>query len=266
MSKKDKLIGDRYSVIEEPNQDSFNERFTVLESPVPQVDKGFNPNELIQNQDKFNEVLNNIEDVSEDEKSIIKKLALAAHDGDKGVTSADVSDAILTLQRQHPDQKGGNKYYVKEVAPEVYKPIAIANDEKPPKGYDVASIWGAQSSANDDTAVTSLGKHLWNGVVGAAEGVVNLAGLGYGVATGEDAEWYQTLKNSAKSLKFATPDYEKGEIFNTKGIDSASDFFDPSRYDFSKDKVQGQIFQGLESLTSFLLGTKGVSGITGAVS
>jgi len=234
--------------------------------PIGGMVEGFNPNELIQNQDKFNEVLNNIEDVSEDEKNIIKKLALAAHDGDKGVTSADVSDAILTLQRQHPDQKGGNKYYVKEVAPEVYKPIAIANDEKPPKGYDVASIWGTQSSANDDTAVTSLGKHLWNGVVGAAEGVVNLAGLGYGVATGEDAEWYQTLKNSAKSLKFATPDYEKGEIFNTKGIDSASDFFDPSRYDFSKDKVQGQIFQGLESLTSFLLGTKGVSGITGAVS
>ena len=130
--------------------------------PIGGVKEGFNPNELIQNQDKFNEVLDNIEDVSEDEKNIIKKLALAAHDGDKGVTSADVSDAILTLQRQHPNQKGGNKYYVKEVAPEVYKPIPIANDEKPPKGYDVASIWGTQSSANDDTAVTSLGKHLWN--------------------------------------------------------------------------------------------------------
>lgn len=266
MGKKEKLLGDRYEIISEEEKTPFNQRFEVIESPVPSMRQGFNPNELIQNHDKFNEVLNNIEDVSEDEKNVIKKLALAAHDGDKGVTSADVSDAILTLQRQHPLQEGGNKYYMKEVAPDVYKPIPIKNNEKPPKGYDVASIWGTQSSANDDTAVTSLGKHLWNGVVGAAEGVVNLAGLGYGATTGEDAEWYQTLKNSAKSLKFNTPDYEKGDIFNTEGIKSASDFFDPSRYDFSKDKVQGAIFQGMESLTSFLLGTKGVSGVTGATS
>lgn len=258
MSKKDKLIGDRYSVIEEPNQDSFNERFTVLESPVPQVDKGFNPNELIQNQDKFNEVLNNIEDVSEDEKNIIKKLALAAHDGDKGVTSADVSDAILTLQGRNQEQ-GGGKYYIKEVAHEVYKPISLKAGEKPPEGYDVASIWGTQSSANDDTAVTSLGKHLWNGLFTAGEGYVNLSDLAYGAITGEESPWYQSLKNSIERFKFETPDYEKGEIFNTEGINSASDFFDPSRYDFSKDKVQGQVFRGLESLVSFLF-ARGVAG------
>jgi len=262
MSKKDKLnnIGE-FEIVSSPNSSSFHDEFEVIESPVPQINKGFNPNELIQNQDKFNEVLNNIEDVSEDEKNVIKKLALAAHDGNKGVTSADVSDAILTLQRQHPEQDGGNKYYMKEVAPEVYKPIPIKNNERPPVGHDVASIWGTQSSANDDTAVTSLGKHLWNGVVGAAEGVVNLSALPYGAATGEEAPWYQSLKNAAKSLKFETPEYEKGDVFNTEGINSVSDFFDPKRYDFSKDKVQGQIFQGLESLTSFLIGTKGVGTI-----
>ena len=232
--------------------------------PVSGVKEGFNPNELVQNQDKFNEILNNIEDISDDEKNVVKKLALAAHDGDKGVTSADVSDAILTLQRQHPLQDGGNKYYMKEVGDGIFKPIPIKNDEKPPKGYDVASIWGTQSSANDDTVVTSLGKHLWNGLVGAAENVVEMSNLPYGAITGEEAPWYQNLKNSAKSLKANTPEYEQGEVFNTEGINSVSDFFDPARYDFSKDKVQGQVLNGLESLVSFLVGTKGVSGITKA--
>lgn len=257
---------------ENPTLPTPNQVFNKTSLPSPNdvfnqptgLDKGFNPNELIQNQDKFNEVLNNIEDVSEDEKNIIKKLALAAHDGDKGVTSADVSDAILTLQRQHPLQDGGNKYYMKEVGDGIFKPIPIKNDEKPPKGYDVASIWGTQSSANDDTVVTSLGKHLWNGLVGAAEGVVEMSNLPYGAITGEEAPWYQNLKNSAKSLKANTPEYEQGEVFNTEGINSVSDFFDPARYDFSKDKVQGQVLNGLESLVSFLAGTKGVSGITKA--
>jgi len=251
---------------EKPTLPTPNQVFNKTSLPSPNdvfnqptgLDKGFNPNELIQNQDKFNEVLNNIEDVSEDEKNIIKKLALAAHDGDKGVTSADVSDAILTLQGRNQEQ-GGGKYYIKEVAHEVYKPISLKAGEKPPKGYDVASIWGTQSSANDDTAVTSLGKHLWNGLFTAGEGYVNLSDLAYGAITGEESPWYQSLKNSIERFKFETPDYEKGEIFNTEGINSASDFFDPSRYDFSKDKVQGQVFRGLESLVSFLF-ARGVAG------
>jgi uncharacterized protein YfkK (UPF0435 family) len=101
-------------------------------------------------------------------------------------------------------------------------------------------------------------------VIGAAEGIVNLPQIPYGAATGEELPWYQSMKNSADYLKFKTPDYEKtGQLFDTKELQGVEDFFDPSRYNFNKNNVQGAVLQGLESITSFLAGSKGIGAVSG---
>lgn len=213
----------------------------------------------IQSEAKTDEIIGRLDTKNDDEKSIIKNMAIAQKQGK--ASNEDVSNAILTIQGQHPKQGGGNKYYMKEENG-VYKPIPLSNDEKPPKGYDVASIWGSQESANDNGFLKSAAKHLVNGVIGAAEGVANLPQIAYGAVTGEELPWYQTVKNSADYLKFKIPDYEKtGEIFDTKNLEGVSDFFDPSRYDFSKNNIQGAVLSGLESITSFLVGAKGINTI-----
>lgn len=197
------------------------------------------------------EIINKL-DASADEKKVIKDLAIAEKQG--RVSKEDVSNAILTVQGQHPNQEGGSKYYMKDG-----KPIPIRNDEKPPQGYDVASVWGSQEAANNDNVLTSAGKHLFNGVIGAAESIANLPQIPYGAITGEELPWYQSMKNAGDYLKFKTPDYEKtGQIFDTKNLEGVSDFFDPSRYNFTKNNIQGAVLQGLESITSFLVGTKGI--------
>jgi len=213
----------------------------------------------IRSEAEADEIIDRLDTKNDDEKQIIKNIAIAQKQGRASVE--DISDAILTIQGQHPKQSGGTKYYMKDVNG-VQKPVPIANNERPPEGYDVASIWGSQESANDDGFIKSAAKHLVNGVIGAAEGVANLPQIAYGAITGEELPWYQTMKNSADYLKFKTPEYENEQIFDTKELKGISDFFDPSRYDFTKNNIQGAVLQGMESITSFLVGAKGIGGAT----
>lgn len=204
------------------------------------------------------EIISKLDTKNDDEKQIIKNIAIAQKQGRASIE--DLSNAILTVQGQHPKQDGGKKYYIKEENG-VFKPVPIRNDERPPQGYDVASIWGSQENANNDSFLTSAAKHLVNGVVGAAEGVSNLAQIPYGALTGEELPWYQTMKNAGDYLKFKTPEYEQtGQLFDTRDLKEVNDFFDPSRYSFSKNNVQGAVLGGLESITSFLVGAKGLGG------
>lgn len=214
------------------------------------VDVDLKLNSYIDNLNKNSPLTNQIDD---DQKKSLINYAKA------GASKEDISDAIMTYQGVHPKQVDGNKYYMKEVAPSVYKPIAINNNEKPPKGYDVESIWGNQEDANNDYVVTSLAKHVWNGIVGGAEGLVSLAEAGHGLVTGEDSSGIQSLKNAAHSLKFNTKASENTPIFNGEKMKDWTDVFDPSRYDLSGDKVQGQILNGIESVISFAVGRGGGS-------
>lgn len=223
---------------------------------APHIDNFVASPEGYNDTSKIDDIINNLNTNTEDDKKVIKNLAIAHSQG--RATKEDLANAIMTVQGQHPIQDGGRKYYMKEENG-VFKPIPLGSGEKPPKEYDVNSIWGSQESANDDGVLTSAAKHLVNGVIGAAEGVANLPQIAYGAATGEELPWYQAVKNSANYLKFKTPESEQqGQIFDTKDLKGAEDFFDPSRYDFSKNNVQGAVLSGLESITSFLVGAKGI--------
>lgn len=194
---------------------------------------------------------------TESKKGLLKDLVK------RGGTKEEISESILALQGKHPKQDGGYKYYMDEKG--VARPLA--NSEKPPKGYDVASLFGSQKDAEDDNVVTSTAKHLWNGLVGAAEGVVSLPETIYGLSTGDESTIANTLKNSAQYLKFNTKSSEKEQLFDTKGMTQWTDILDPDRYTPSGDNIQGQILNGLESVISFAvgrgLGTAGKIGATG---
>ncbi len=171
-------------------------------------------------------------------------------------STQDISDAILTLQGKHPHQEGGLKFYTNDQG----KPVPLKNSERPPAGYDVASLWGNQKEANDDNFFTSLGKHAINGLVGAAEGVVSLADVGQGLVTGSESTALNSLKNSADYLKFKTKAVD--DIYQGEGV---KDILSPSKYHFNKDNVTENMLQGMESVISFALGTKGLGAATKSV-
>lgn len=213
---------------------------------------------IINNEAVTDEIIDKLDTKNDDEKKLIKNIAIAQKQG--RATMEDLSNAILTVQGQHPNQDGGSKYYMKEVNG-TFLPVPIKNGERPPKGYDVASVWGDQESANDDSFIMSAGKHLFNGFLKGVLGVETAIDLPYALATGENSDWYKRAKNRVESTLFKTPEYEQEQIFDTSDLKEASDFFDPSRYNFNKNNVQGAVLNGLESITSFLTGAAATGGI-----
>src|SRR5574343_413873 len=82
---------------------------------------------------QFEQVLTNIPDINEAQKSNLRKLALNVKAGK--ATHEDLRDTILTYQNKNPKQDGSGQYYITENM--TAKPLKA--DERPPKGYDVAN-------------------------------------------------------------------------------------------------------------------------------
>jgi hypothetical protein len=152
-------------------------------------------------------------------------------------------------------------YYNKLEDNGVYGPTALAYGEKPPKGYKVASIWGNQKEAEDDSWYTDLGKSLGNGVMGAVQGVVDLAQVGTTLVTGEESSYLNKLGNTAEALKFKKDSDLETPILNTEGITQWSDILDKDRFDLSPKALWGTLNMAAESLTEFGLGTRGATAI-----
>lgn len=180
---------------------------------------------------------------TEGKKAILKDLA------ESGASQEVLSNSILTLQGKHPKQQGGYKYYIDEFG----IPNPISNNERPPAGYDVASVWGIKKQAQDDNFITNLSKHVINGVVGVSKGAVAVGDAVQGFITGTPSETAQGLQNSAEYLKFETKDF--------KPIYTGEKYWDllkPEKYDFNYENVAGNAMQGLESIITFALGAKGI--------
>jgi len=211
---------------------------------------------------QFEQVLTNIPDINEAQKSNLRKLALNVKAGK--ATHEDLRDTILTYQNKNPKQDGSGQYYVTENM--TAKPLA--SGERPPKGYDVANdYFGTQEEADKKGFLASAGSHLYNGVLKGVLDVEGLINLPYGMVTGEDADWYKAAQNRVESSLMKTPSYEtEQELFDAKDMKGIGDFFDSDRYNFTKNTVQGAALSGLESITSFLLGTKGVGAAGTALS
>ena len=179
---------------------------------------------------------------------------------DPRATQEQRKNAILTIQGYDPKHTDDNTmYYNKREANGVYMPTALAYGEKPPQGYHTASIWGNQNEANNDPWYLDLGKSLVNGVLGAAQGVVDVTQIGTALATGEESEYLNYLSNHAEALKFEKDKDLDAPIFNTEGITKFSDLLDKDRFDLSPKALWGSFNMAAESIVPFIGATKGVT-------
>jgi hypothetical protein len=181
---------------------------------------------------------------------------------DTRATKEQREKAILTIQGYDAKHDDNNTMYYNKLEDNgVYVPTALAYGEKPPKGYKVASIWGNQKEAEDDSWYTDLGKSLGNGVMGAVQGVVDLAQVGTTLVTGEESSYLNKLGNTAEALKFKKDSDLETPILNTEGITQWSDILDKDRFDLSPKALWGTLNMAAESLTEFGLGTRGATAI-----
>lgn len=203
-----------------------------------------------QSVDQVRSIIDTMPDLDDSKKKIASDLIL------NGVRGEELNNSVLALRGKHPKQDGGDKYYYNDKG----IPIPLANDERPPKGFDVANdLHGTQEEANKKGFFASAGAHLYNGVLKGVLGLEGLANLPYALSTGEEADWYKAAKNRVESSLFKTPEYEtENQLFDSKDMKGVEDFFDPKRYDLHANTLQGAALNGLESVTSFLVGTKGL--------
>jgi hypothetical protein len=181
---------------------------------------------------------------------------------DTRATKEQREKAILTIQGYDAKHDDNNTMYYNKLEDNgVYVPTALAYGEKPPKGYKVASVWGNQKEAEDDSWYTDLGKSLGNGVMGAVQGVFDLAQVGTTLVTGEESSYLNKLGNTAEALKFKKDSDLETPILNTEGITQWSDILDKDRFDLSPKALWGTLNMAAESLTEFGLGTKGATAI-----
>lgn len=181
---------------------------------------------------------------------------------DSRATQEQKKKAILTIQGYDPKHDDSNTMYYNKLEDNgVYVPTALAYGEKPPKGYKVASVWGNQKEAEDDSWYTDLGKSLANGVLGAAQGAVDLAQVGTTMVTGEESKYLNKLSNTAETLKFKKDSELETPILNTEGVEKWTDLLDKDRFNLNAKSLWGAFNMAAESLVGFAGGAKGAATI-----
>lgn len=204
--------------------------------------------------------------ISDGEKDILRGML-----SNPSLTPEQAKESIQAMQGYHPKQQDNTittpDYYVKQDKNGVIRPVPLGYGERPPKGYDVAKVWGTQKEANDDSWYTDIGKSLANGAVGLVGGVIDLAQLGNMAITGEESKNLTAAKQSTEALKFAKDEDLNKPLFNTEGIDEWADLIDKKRYDLSPSALWGTMNMVAESAVGFLGGAgaaaKTAKGITG---
>lgn len=197
---------------------------------------------------------------------------------DNNATPEQIKNSYLTLTNRHPHQEGVGSYYVNESGEAV--PLKLS--ERPPAGYDVASVWGNKDQANDDAWYTTLAKHAYNIIPGVMENVADVIQLPNVLAqklstdigmkeflSGQqlipekykpeeakikDAEWYKSTKNIVNSLKATTSDKSKESILNTENIHKISDIAKADNWKFTADNIVGTIGGLAQSVGEFVAG------------
>lgn len=194
----------------------------------------------------------------DDEKDILRDMYK-----NPNATKADLTDAILTLQGKKPKQPSENvtgvQYYMDKDERGIYKPIALGFGEKPPPGKQVNSIFGTQKSANDDAWYTDLAKTAYNILPSSAENVIDFFQAGTELATGEQSEYLQSLKNSANALKFSKDEDLQRSIYNAEGVQKWGDLISKDRLDLSPEAVWGTVNGALGSVGEFLVPASAIS-------
>lgn len=183
--------------------------------------------------------------ITDSEAEVLKKVL-----GNPNATKEQREKAILAIRGYDEKQSDNNLLYYNKLEDNgVYVPTALGVGERPPKGYDVASVFSNQDEANYDTWYQDLGKSLYNGVIGASQGVVDVAQMGQTLVTGEQSQYLNHLKNIGESLKFRKDEDLSKQIYNTEGINSWADVLDKNRFDINPQTLWGSLNMAAESLT-----------------
>lgn len=125
------------------------------------------------------EILDNIQDVSDNERQVLKNLALKVNEGK--AKHEDLRDAILVFQGQHQDQ-GGEKNYFIEKNNDVYVPKPLAKGQKMSKNDRIVNVF------NDSNWYEDLGNSFAAGAEKLGASILRSPAFVYDVAaeTGED--------------------------------------------------------------------------------
>lgn len=199
----------------------------------------------------LNKIINDIPELpgdSESKKKLYKDLLL------KGITPKESKEVLETLSGLHPHQDGGTKYYINDKG----LPVPLKDNERPPHGYEVASIWGSKSDASDDNPLTDLAKTVFNVLPSSAENVVDFAQTITEGITDKPSDYLNSLKNAANYLKFEKDSDVQGSLLNTEGIDEFSDIADSKRWDFSPETLWGTALSLAGSVGEMYVGGKGL--------
>jgi len=286
MGKKQTLNGfnpDDFEVV-----DSANE-FELVSAPkeAPKIPvSGYNQ--------KTEEIISNIPDLSDGQKDVIRNLAK------KGAKADVISNSILTLQGKHPIQSSigkvegnddfrafadivtlGNanpKYYVEDDG----TPIPLAKGVDAPKEKKVSNIWGSSGDTKDDSKLTTLAKNVWNIMPGVVENAADLIHLPYVLANtafpqaeewtdesgnvhnAREADWYKDFKSKIKTAQAETGEKYNAPIVKSENINKFSDLFDYKNYDINPDNVVGIIGSLVKSVGEFAVGGAGIGSVTNA--
>lgn len=208
---------------------------------------------------------NSLRVMKDDEKEILRAMMK-----NPLTKQEELSDAIVTLQGKKAKQIGNSwftpDYYMdKNKETGNYVPKALEQGEKVPRGKDVASIWGTQPSAEDDTWYQDLGKTLFNAIPGAVGSVVDVLNVGTQLVTGEESETLTATKQATEALKFKKDSDLNKPLYNFEGVEKFSDLIDVDRFDFSPQAVWGTFNSMLGSVgEAVLLGGVGRGAAMGA--
>jgi len=180
---------------------------------------------------------------TQSKKQIIKDLIK------NGGTADEVTQTMEVLRGKHKAQNGSTKYYMDERG--VAHPLA--NNQKAPEGYRIASLFGSEQDAKDDSFITDLAKTAWNILPSAAKGLVGLAQTGYEAVMDESSENLQSLENAAESLKFEKDPDIQGSLFNPEGMTSYTDVLEGKRWDLSPQTIWGNALALGQSVGEFMI-------------
>lgn len=198
------------------------------------------------------------------------------YDNKNKLTPEQYDHSLNVYSNKAADQGFWNKgeyYYDKNGLPQVLK----AGDAAP-EYATVASIFGSQKSAEDDSAWTTFGKEAWNGVFGGTANtlgtVSNLVGNLFGADSTDVGDW---LKSTSKAIEFKERTSE--DVTSAKTFQSTSDFLNSDNWKFSTQSIAkffgsaigflGQLAVGgglVKSVGAFGEGLSGVEKVVGATS
>lgn len=154
-------------------------------------------------------------------------------------------------------------------------PVPISQWERPPDDQKLASLWGTQQEAADDSGVQTFAKSLWNGFVGLFKSPASIMETmeGLDVWNGKKAlnevrkrqgkgeigmitEPFSNIsKNFVDQISFETdPESSASTLVDTKAFESMSNFFNSENWHPSSQNMLGLTGQAIGSVLQFLVG------------